>query len=143
MGETEYIFSAFLNGFLPLAWKEEKEATDSWPVDAVEISYEDYLKFTTDAPEGKILGSVDGLPAWVDIPPPTKDALIASAEATKLRLKAQVDAEIAWRQDAVDAGIATDAETAALSEWKKYRVLLMRVDTAKPVWPTLPGEQAS
>ena len=53
------------------------------------------------------------------------------------------NAEIAWRQDAVDAGISTDEETAALSEWKKYRVLLMRVDTAKPVWPTLPGEQAS
>ncbi|MCM8191928.1 tail fiber assembly protein [Enterobacter hormaechei] len=138
MGETNYIFSAALNGFLPLAWKEEKEATGSWPDDAVEISYEDYLKFTTDAPEGKILGSVDGRPAWVDIPPPTLDELIASAEATKLSLKAKTDSEIAWRQDAVDADIATDEETAALADWKKYRVLLMRVDTAKPVWPTLP-----
>ncbi|MBA8060821.1 tail fiber assembly protein, partial [Citrobacter sp. RHBSTW-00104] len=34
-------------------------------------------------------------------------------------------------------------ETAALSEWKKYRVLLMRVDTSKPDWPTPPVEQAS
>lgn len=83
------------------------------------------------------------MPAWVDIPPPTRDELIDSAEATKLRLKAQADSEIAWRQDAVDAGIATDEETAELTEWKKYRVLLMRVDTAKPVWPTPPGEQAS
>ncbi len=143
MGETNYIFSASINGFLPLVWREEKEATGLWPDDAIEISYEYYLKFTTDAPEGKILGSVDGLPAWVDIPQPTQDELIASAEATKLRLKSQADAEIAWRQDAVDAGIATDEETAALTEWKKYRVLLMRVDTAKPVWPTPPGEQAS
>lgn len=138
MGETNYIFSAFLNGFLPLVWKEEKEETGSWPDDAVEISYEDYLKFTTDAPEGKILGSVDGRPTWVDIPPPTLDELIASAEATKLSLKAKADSEIAWRQDAVDADIATDEETAALADWKKYRILLMRVDTAKPVWPTLP-----
>lgn len=138
MGETDYIFSAFLNGFLPLAWKEEKEATGSWPDDAIEISYEDYLKFTTDAPKGKILGSVDGRPTWVDIPPPTLDELIASAEATKLSLKAKADSEIAWRQDAVDADIATDEETAALADWKKYRILLMRVDTAKPVWPTLP-----
>ncbi|EAT1311015.1 hypothetical protein EX399_25465 [Salmonella enterica] len=53
------------------------------------------------------------------------------------------DTEIAWLQDSVDAGIATEKETAALTEWKKYRVLLMRVDTAKPVWPTPPGEQAS
>ncbi|MIA71672.1 tail fiber assembly protein, partial [Escherichia coli] len=26
------------------------------------------------------------------------------------------------------------------SEWKKYRVLLMRVDTAKPVWPVNPQD---
>ena len=46
---------------------------------------------------------------------------------------------IAPLQDAVELGIATAEETAALSEWKKYRVLLMRVDTAKPEWPTQPG----
>ncbi|HCX4521976.1 TPA: tail fiber assembly protein [Escherichia coli] len=62
------------------------------------------------------------------------------AEDRKLSLKAQADSEIAWRQDAVDAGIATDEETAALAEWKKYRVLLMRVDTADPEWPTPPAE---
>ncbi|MGC6096571.1 tail fiber assembly protein [Citrobacter portucalensis] len=26
-----------------------------------------------------------------------------------------------------------------LSEWKKYRVKVMRVDTNKPEWPTPPG----
>ncbi|HDR2854962.1 TPA: tail fiber assembly protein [Enterobacter roggenkampii] len=62
---------------------------------------------------------------------------------TYLHLRAQADSEIDRRQDAVDAGIATDEETAALSEWKKYRELLMRVDTANPVWPTPPGELAS
>ncbi|EBL4921603.1 tail fiber assembly protein, partial [Salmonella enterica subsp. enterica serovar Montevideo] len=30
-----------------------------------------------------------------------------------------------------------------VAQMGKYRVLLMRVDTAKPVWPTPPGEQAS
>ncbi|HHG0003449.1 TPA: tail fiber assembly protein, partial [Escherichia coli] len=40
------------------------------------------------------------------------------------------------------AEIATAEETAALSEWKKYRVLLMRVDTSNPVWPTPPAVQA-
>lgn len=83
------------------------------------------------------------MPVWIDIPPATREELIADAEREKLRLKAVADDEISWRQDAVDAGIATAEETAALSEWKKYRVMLMRVDTAKPVWPTPPGEQAS
>ncbi|WP_236721585.1 tail fiber assembly protein [Edwardsiella piscicida] len=75
-------------------------------------------------------------------PPPTQDEVIAEAEAKKIQLRATADAEIAWRQDAVDAGIATAAETAALAEWKRYRVLLMRVDTAAPVWTTAPVERA-
>ncbi|HHR5826829.1 TPA: tail fiber assembly protein, partial [Providencia alcalifaciens] len=33
-------------------------------------------------------------------------------------------------QDAVDLEIATDAEIVSLKEWKKYRVLLNRVDTS-------------
>lgn len=76
-------------------------------------------------------------------PAPSKEQIIATNEAKKSQLRSAADEEIAWRQDAVDAGIATDEETAALSEWKKYRVLLMRVDTANPVWPTPPGEQPS
>lgn len=45
-------------------------------------------------------------------------------------------------QDAVDVGMATDAEAALLTEWKKYRVLLNRVDvSAAPdiTWPAAPG----
>ncbi|EEE2022179.1 tail fiber assembly protein, partial [Salmonella enterica subsp. enterica serovar Clackamas] len=44
-------------------------------------------------------------------------------------------------QNAVDPGIATDDEKAQLDEWKKYRVLVNRVDTSNPDWPTPPGEQ--
>ncbi|HDS8579707.1 TPA: tail fiber assembly protein, partial [Klebsiella variicola] len=40
----------------------------------------------------------------------------------KSALRAATDAEIAWRQDAVDAGLVAEEETAALTEWKKYRV---------------------
>lgn len=66
---------------------------------------------------------------------------ISAAELKKTTLKSAADAEISWRQDAVDAGITTTEEAAALSEWKKYRVLLMRIDTSKAhdiEWPTLP-----
>lgn len=76
-------------------------------------------------------------------PPPSPAELIEQAEAEKLQLRAIADDEIDWRQDAVDAEIATDEETAALTEWKKYRVLLMRVDTTNPDWPTPPGQEAS
>ncbi|EMY0612461.1 tail fiber assembly protein [Yersinia enterocolitica] len=56
-------------------------------------------------------------------------------------LRVAADAEIEWRQYAVDKGIATEEESTALDEWKKYRVLLMRVDTSKApdiLWPPQP-----
>ena len=70
------------------------------------------------------------------------DNVVAAAQK-KNTLKATADAEISWLQDAVDAGIATDEETALLAAWKSYRVQLMRVDTSKAPdieWPTPPVE---
>ncbi|KDU56848.1 caudovirales tail fiber assembly family protein [Escherichia coli 3-475-03_S4_C2] len=51
--------------------------------------------------------------------------------------------EIAWRQDAIEAGISTDDEVIQLAKWKKYRVLLMRIDTSKApdiIWPDIPED---
>ena len=74
-------------------------------------------------------------------PPPTHEQLIATADKNKASLRSQADSEIAWLQDAVDIGIATDEEIATLAEWKKYRILLMRVDTSTApdsTWPEQP-----
>jgi hypothetical protein len=62
------------------------------------------------------------------------------AERQKSVLRVKADTEIGWRQDAVDADIATDEEKVALAAWKKYRVLVMRVNTsaAEIQWPDLP-----
>ncbi|MCI4412489.1 tail fiber assembly protein [Klebsiella variicola] len=65
-----------------------------------------------------------------------KDDAIAAADAKKSALLADANAAIAPLQDAFELDMATDAEKAQLLACKKYRVLLMRVDTAKPVWPT-------
>ncbi|WP_263054223.1 tail fiber assembly protein [[Curtobacterium] plantarum] len=65
--------------------------------------------------------------------------LIASS-----RLSAEMDKAnrtIAPLQDAVDISIATDEEITHLSEWKRYRVALNRIDTSKAPdieWPIQP-----
>ncbi|CQD57211.1 tail fiber assembly protein p37 [Yersinia enterocolitica] len=85
-----------------------------------------------------MLGVIGGRPAWVDLPPPTHEELVANADAKKIQLKAIVDSEIEWRQDAVDDGSASDKEITALASWRKYRVALMRIDTSKApdiIWP--------
>ncbi|WP_320712080.1 tail fiber assembly protein [Enterobacter asburiae] len=63
---------------------------------------------------------------------------VDEAQRKKLELMTQANNVIATMQDAVDLNMATDEETANLQEWKKYRVLLNRVDVKKPVWPPLP-----
>ena len=80
---------------------------------------------------------------WVTDVEAQHAADVAAAEQKKAFLLAEANIVIAPLQDAFDLDMATDAEKALLLAWKKYRVLLMRVDTAKPEWPTQPGEQAS
>ncbi|HHH6391737.1 TPA: tail fiber assembly protein [Escherichia coli] len=139
----KYVFSAKKNAFFPVELKSSYQKAGEWPNDGIEIEDSVATEFMQEPPEGKYRNVIAGMPAWVDIPPPTQEELSAVAELKKVNLRMRADSEINWRQDAVDAGVATEEETAALSEWKRYRVLLMRVDTEKPVWPTTPGEEAS
>ncbi|MDM2774999.1 tail fiber assembly protein [Citrobacter sp. Cpo126] len=139
-----YIWDAKNIRFLAYLLKPEYQESGMWPENGIDVSDEVSAEFIGQPPEGKILGvNGNGMPAWVDIPPPTAEETLSVNMQKKSALRITADTEISWRQDAVDAGIATAEETAALVEWKKYRVLLMRVDTAKPVWPTAPGGQAS
>ncbi|EFH6446013.1 tail fiber assembly protein [Escherichia coli] len=108
-------------------------------VDCIRIEDDGHPFKTQQLPEGKIWGNDENnQPILQDIPAPTPADLAAEAESRKAQLKALADSEIAWRKDAVEEGIATEEEEATLAEWKKYRVLLMRVDTANPVWPDFP-----
>jgi len=74
---------------------------------------------------------------------PVTDAENAELIASS-RLAAEMDEAnrtIVPLQDAVDIGIATDAEIARLAEWKRYRVELSRIDNRKApdiTWPVRP-----
>ena len=90
---------------------------------------------------GQIQPGDDGFPLLVPYPELTKTEQQERAEQKRQALKSIADSEISWRQDAVDADIATDKEASELVAWKKYRVLLMRVDTTTAPdisWPVKP-----
>lgn len=142
MSEQAY-FSPSRLIFIPEYWREDGTYTESaWPSDAVLLKEElagKYWKVTP--PAGKQLTSVDGLPAWGDIPGLTYEQQVAEAVQKKNTQRAAANSEIAWLQDAVDEGIATDEESAMLSAWRNYRVILMRIktDSAPDIeWPTPP-----
>lgn len=66
----------------------------------------------------------------------------AEAQRKKLELINQANSVIATLQDAVDFDMATDEEVQCLTQWRKYRVLLNRVNTSEPVWPEVPDNVA-
>ncbi|HIB0429721.1 TPA: tail fiber assembly protein, partial [Escherichia coli] len=68
--------------------------------------------------------------AWVKDTEAEKLFRIREAEETKNNLMQVASEHIAPLQDAADLEIATEEETSLLEAWKKYRVLLNRVDTS-------------
>jgi len=71
----------------------------------------------------------------------TENAVLV-AKATHTLLMEEANNAIAPLQDAVDINIATDEEVTRLAEWKKYRVLLSRVNMQNAPdieWPTKPA----
>ena len=78
---------------------------------------------------------------WVKDKNAEKSAEISEADSQKLDLLNSASATISMLQDAVDLEMATDDEKARLVNWKKYRVLLSRIDTSSAPdinWPVCP-----
>jgi len=63
------------------------------------------------------------------------------AETQRNMLMVEANQQIAILADAVDLGMATDAEQAAYTAWRQYRVLISRLDlTQQPIaWPPKPA----
>ncbi|EOI6407506.1 tail fiber assembly protein [Yersinia enterocolitica] len=138
---SEYVWSAKNNAFFPVTALAEYEL-NGWDLsDAIDVNTALFVEFTRfNLGKHRVVG-IDGLPAWEDDLPLTVDELIAQAVAKKNSLLADAAAKISILQDAVDLEMATDEEAAALIAWKKYRVLLNRIDTSKAPdieWPVSP-----
>lgn len=131
-----YLFSAKTFGFYPKAEIDAYINAGTLPEDTIEVSEDIRNEYNVSPPAGFKLGTdSSGMPAWVDLTAKEKNS---NNELLRASLRSAADSEINWRQDASDAGIATQKELSELAEWKKYRVLLMRVDLTNPTWPTVP-----
>lgn len=133
-----YYYSPSENGFMPGNEKGKYVNAGTWPGDAVEVDEATFTTFTQAPPEGKILGTVDGLPAWVDLPLPTREEAIATAEQKKSDLLIAAQATIINWQSKLLLGVISDDEKTSLIAWLAYIDALNSVDTANPNWPDPP-----
>lgn len=138
-------FSSAIGGFLLGADREVLTQLGSWPADSFKLTEEEKANYwKQSAPMNMLLQATDGRLAWVPIPAPTPEALIATALAERDALLRTATLRIAPLQDAVDIDEATAEETALLKKWKKYRVDLSRIEqqAAYPTdinWPEMPA----
>ncbi|HFS5790663.1 TPA: tail fiber assembly protein [Citrobacter werkmanii] len=137
-------FSPSNRGFYPEDLREIYEGSDlCWPEDAVEVSQADYELLLAGQQDNKVIvAGVNGYPVLQDVEGPTPSRLKESADEKKQTLMMGAAEMIAPLQDAVDLDIATEDEKSQLLAWKKYRVLLNRVDTSKAPdidWPEKPA----
>ncbi|MGM8905726.1 hypothetical protein [Enterobacter roggenkampii] len=119
-----FIYSASENMFYDKNDKEKCIKAGTWPGDAIDISNEAFTEYTGEAPEGKTRGALNGLPAWVDIPPTPNSELRKIALAT-LSSDYQDDIEKlnrAWLAAAVNDGV---------NETAKKDVVLAQINTRK------------
>ncbi|MED5639223.1 tail fiber assembly protein [Enterobacter hormaechei] len=98
---------------------------------------------TTIAPEGDYMRWHDN--KWIKDSDAERAAAVSHAIDEKKQRQKEATEIVSILQGAVDLDMATDRESALLSEWTKYRVLLNRIDTSlapEIEWPEVPDNVA-
>ena len=142
---TNYKYSAKNDVFIPTSFIAEYEKSGWDFSDAIDVDDDVYLEFIT-PPAGKVrVAGKDGLPAWEDIPPPTKAELTGQAELKKQTLITEASQKTQLWQTQLMLDILTEEDKASLKEWMLYVQEVQAVDPslgADVVWPTPPASLA-
>lgn len=127
--ENKHYYSKASNSFYADILKERYEASGSWPSDALEVSDEDYQKFTGVPEDGFVRGFKRGKLTWVKI---------SSAESSQ---RVEAHARF-WRDEQLHAAdikvnkLEDAGEDAKL--WRAYRVELRNWPATKDFPETKP-----
>lgn len=144
---SNYKWSPSHNNFFPESMLDEYVQA-GWDLsDLISIGDDVFNKFSSTPPEGKVRAcGDDGMPSWVDAPPPSQDELIKETEAKKQALIAEASQKTQLWQTQLMLGIITEEDKASLKEWMLYVQDVQAVDPslgAGVVWPTPPASPAS
>ncbi|WP_313087167.1 tail fiber assembly protein [Atlantibacter hermannii] len=137
-----FYYSVTTNGAYPESDIELYKASGTWPDDAVLMSAEVFSEFFSELPPaGKVrIAGPDGLPAWADIPQPSKEELINQAEQQKQRRIDDAMQSISVLQLKLQAGRKlTVDETDKLNRTLDYIDAVTGTDTATApdiIWPS-------
>ena len=142
MENTSWVFSPSEAKFYFTGLHDLYEKNDNCPADAVAVTADVRTQFNT-PPEGKMLGTADGMPVWVDVPPPTHEEYVARAETEKQsRLDDAAARIVIWQTKLLMGRALTPDETASLNSWMDYIDAVTAIDTSTAPdinWPEIPA----
>ena len=147
----QYFYSKITNAFYPMNMKEIYQKAGSWPKDthALEVDEDIYIKFTGLSPEGmQRIAGIDGMPTWQDIPPLSRDEIVAQMKATKQQLIDTANAHITskqWQGKAALGRLKGD-ELMQYNTWLDYLDALEIIDVSSVqeiIWPIQPDAAAN
>lgn len=140
---SDFGFSAKTNSMYDISMKDDYIMAGTWPDDINNISQEVYNHFLQDPPKGKALGSLDGMPAWVDIPPLSKGEALECAINKKASLMSDATQSITvWQTKLLMGRKLSEDDKASLNSWIDYIDELQSLDLSSApdvTWPILPS----
>ncbi|HGH4602387.1 tail fiber assembly protein [Enterobacter hormaechei] len=138
----KYLFDELTNAFYPVAMKRLYEDAGINLDEAMEVDEKTFAEYSGEPPKGKIrIVGQNKLPAWGNVPPPSKEELITSASLKKASMLAEAQSTISLWQTELQLGIISDDDKASLIMWMKYIQALNAVDTSTAPdieWPVKP-----
>ena len=112
-----------------------------WPENGIDVSDVVSAEFTGQPPAGKMISlGGDGMPAWVDLPPPSHQELVEQAEKEK---QARIDHANEYMNSKQWPGKAAigclkDTEKVQYVTWLDYLDALEAVDTSSALYISWP-----
>jgi hypothetical protein len=102
------VFSPSTGHFYADDLRDAYEAAGTWPADGVEVSDDTWHTFIATPPDGKVRGTVNGAPGWVDAPaaPPVPKPQSITATAFLNRIPPAV-LPVLWGQPATGIMLIT------------------------------------
>ncbi len=140
-----YFYDALSNLFYCDMNKEAYIAAGKWPENLVGVSQETFTEFAGTPPNGKMrIAGEDGLPAWANLPPPTREDILQGMEITRHLLLSYADEVTAdWRTE-LALGEISDGDKDKLSAWMAYKRQVKAITAEAAIadgfeWPPMPA----
>ena len=131
--------------FIPEYMRNDGTYTDeNWPSDAVSINDEEAATYwKQNPPAGKTFGVIGGMPAWVDLPPPTEAEQRSAVLSWRDMLLSDANKATDGMADAFVAGLLDEVDREKFKAYAIYKLALNKIDMQAGYpqvvdWPSAP-----